>query len=72
MYPEVDTSQLPILKILYLFTMEDMVQKDEGTVTANMYMMKYYLSLPGLINYLLQWSMDDLNYPSQTGSMWCW
>ncbi len=32
-------------------SIEDMAQKDLGKMTANMYMMKYYISLYDLISY---------------------
>ncbi len=42
-------------------------KKELGRMTANMLMMKHYVSLYMLyvlINYPEQWCMDDLNYPS--------
>ncbi len=38
-----------------------MVKKEKGKMIATMYMMKYFSSLYGLIDYPEYWSKDDLN-----------
>ncbi len=42
---------------------ENIVKKEIGKMTAKMYMMSYYISLHGFINYAEQWCMVDLTDP---------